>query len=176
MVVMNSLFATKHELLLEHTGLHTEHAHLVMAVLRTATMIDRDCTARLAEFDLTEARFAALLAASQGTEPGSPGSTPATIAEQLDVSRAAVTGLIDGLVRQGFAARNAHASDRRSLAVSITDAGRAAIDALRPVYGEWLGQLTRGLDATTASTALTALSTLQRNLTTSTASASASAH
>lgn len=167
MAAMDSLLAAKHALLLDHTGLSSQQAQLVMAVLRTAALIDRDCTAQLADFELTEARFAVLLAVSRAEAAGDSehsARTPAAIAAQLDVSRAAVTGLIDGLARQGLVTRATHTADRRSLTVTITEAGRAAVDALQPVYTGWLSQLTAGIDAAHANAALAALSTLQRNL------------
>lgn len=151
--------ATKHELLLDHADAHSEGSRLVMALLRTASLVDRACGAQLAPFELTEARFAVLLAASR-----SDAATPAELAEQLDVSRAAITGLLDGLVRQGFVTRAEHESDRRSLTITVTESGRTALDALRPVYGEWVGGLTAGVPAEQVSAALDALAAIQRAL------------
>ncbi|MBL3698742.1 MarR family winged helix-turn-helix transcriptional regulator [Leucobacter luti] len=156
---MDHLIATKHELLLDHAEQRSEGARLVMAVLRTAALLDRECGARLAQFDVSEARFAVLLAAA-AHDP----ATPAALAERLDITRAAVTGLVDGLVGQGFAIRAAVPEDRRSFTVAVTPAGRAVLDALRPVYGGWLTQLTATLDPASVGPALTALGEIQRAL------------
>lgn len=156
---MDPLFAEKHALLLAHSEQHTDGATLLMAILRTAELIDRACSEQLAQFDLTESRFAALLAAAQ-----QPEASPAQLAEQLDVSRAAITGLVDGLVRRGLVTRRAHATDRRSLTISITPAGQQTLEALRPRYGEWLSELAHGVDAHQASFALSTLGTIQQNL------------
>lgn len=157
---MESLMAAKHELLLEHADAHTDGSRLVMALLRTASLVDRACGTQLAPSGLTEARFAVLLAAAQDD-----AATPASLAEQLDVSRAAITGLLDGLVRQGLVTRTEHESDRRSLTIAVTASGRSALDALRPVYGDWIGGLTAGIPAEQVSAALDALGAIQRTLT-----------
>lgn len=134
-----------------------------MAILRTATLIDRACSEQLAQFDLTEPRLAVLLAAAQR-----PEATPGQLAEQLEISRAAITGLLDGLVRQGLLTRATHASDRRSLTISVTPSGQRALDALQPRYGEWLSELAAGIDPQQAALALHTLGAIQQNLTAST--------
>ncbi|SJN09987.1 Transcriptional regulator, MarR family [Leucobacter sp. 7(1)] len=149
----------KHTLLLEHTQQQTEGAQLLMTLLRTAQLIDRACATQLAPFELTEARFGVLLAAAND-----PAATPASIAAQLDVTRAAVTGLIDGLVRQGLVTRSEDPRDRRSLTVTVTLAGQATLAALGPRYGDWLSDLTAGLGASDIARATAALGEIQRRL------------
>ncbi|MGO3864176.1 MULTISPECIES: MarR family winged helix-turn-helix transcriptional regulator [Micrococcales] len=156
---MDSLMGAKHELLLDHAGQHDHGAHLVMALLRTAALIDRACAAKLSEFDLSEGRLTVLLAAAKHE-----AATPALLAEQVGISRAAITGLIDGLERQQLVRRIAHPTDRRSLTIEATDQGRAVLDSLSPIYGSWLQQVPAGIGPDEAAAAITVLSTIQHNL------------
>lgn len=168
---MRSLIDHKHELLLEHAGLAPdvdEHgAVLIMALLRTTALIDRACAAELAAFNLTEGRLSVLLAVSaRASVPGEGDSraTPARIADELGVSRAAVTGLIDGLERQGLIERHASDTDRRSTTVALTQAGRDALDAIGPRYGAWLRDLAASVSPDATLGTIAALSALQSKL------------
>jgi DNA-binding MarR family transcriptional regulator len=58
---------------------------------------------------------------------------PHKIAEQLIISRATVTGLIDSLERRGFVTRLRHPTDRRMLLVELTDDGRRVTNEFRPI-------------------------------------------
>ena len=149
----------KHELLLEHAAQRSAAARTIMAVLQTATMIDRACAAQLARHDLSEGRLSVLLAVARRGN-----ATPAELAEDLNVTRAAITGLCDGLVRQELIARGPHPSDRRSLTITLTPAGERTLDALSPEYGAWIGELAAGLDQTALSGALATLGALQAQL------------
>ena len=52
-----------------------------MALLHTASMIDRACASQLSEFDLSEGRLGVLLAAARDGQ-----ATPAMLAERLGVT------------------------------------------------------------------------------------------
>ena len=80
-------------------------------------------------FDLTPASglVLSILADAEGPLP------PNQIAEQLIVSRATVTGLVDSLERRKYVKRKPHPSDRRMLLVQITPSGRAVADESRAV-------------------------------------------
>ncbi|GAA2843068.1 MarR family winged helix-turn-helix transcriptional regulator [Leucobacter komagatae] len=152
----------KHALLLEHAGLRGQAAgatDLVMALLHTAARIDRACAAQLATFDLTEGRLSVMLVVASHE-----GATPALVADRLGITRAAVTGLLDGLERQGFVTRQGSATDRRSSTISLTESGSATLERVSPIYGEWLSALTAGIDDSAASAALATLDALQRNV------------
>ena len=149
----------KHELLLEHAGERSPAARAVMAVLQTAQLIDRACAARLAPHALSEGRLAVLLAAARrGT------ATPAQLAEDLGVTRAAITGLCDSLARAELITRAPHPSDRRSLTIALTPAGDRVLERLRPEYGVWLAELAEALDPADLTSALRALGSLQARL------------
>lgn len=126
-----------------------------MAVLTTARRIDAECARVLSRYDLSEGRLAALLAVS-----GDPGLTPAALAERLGVTRATVTGLVDGLERQGFVSRSSGERDRRTLTLRATEEGERAIDVLTPVYADWLGALVAGVDSEDRAATLRAMAAI----------------
>ena len=70
-------------------------------------------------------------------------ATPAVIMAELALTSGSVTALIDRLEGAGFARRRPHESDRRSLVVEASEAGRSAYQqAVAP-----LGDLTAKLAA-----------------------------
>jgi DNA-binding MarR family transcriptional regulator len=86
---------------------------------------------------LSEGRFAVLLLLRQ-----SPSKlAPSELAEQAGVTRATMTGLLDGLVRDGFVNREETKNDRRSFAVSLTPKGRRVVEKVIPLQLKWLEAL-----------------------------------
>jgi DNA-binding MarR family transcriptional regulator len=57
---------------------------------------------------------------------------PSVLAERVFLTRGSVTSLLDTLARRGWVDRRPNPADRRSILVSITPAGRAALDAVFP--------------------------------------------
>ena len=57
------------------------------------------------------------------------------------MTRATVTGLLEGLVKSDFVVRMAAPGDRRSHNIKLTEAGVAVVKELVPVYKEWLRQI-----------------------------------
>ncbi|EAR51509.1 transcriptional regulator, MarR family protein [Oceanicola granulosus HTCC2516] len=66
------------------------------------------------------------------------GCTAKEIAQQMRVSQATVTSLVDKLVGQGMVTRTRSETDRRQINIAVTEAGQAAIsdapDALQQRY------------------------------------------
>lgn len=156
---MNAQMDAKHTLLMSRIG-ESEPAELVMTLLATARRIDAACAEILGRFDLSEGRFAVLLAVEK-----SPGLSPAEVAAGVGVTRATVTGLVDGLSRSGLVSRRTDGADRRSLSLRLTPAGKALLAELVPQYRTWLSVLVDGIAPTERAVATTVLTGLQRNLT-----------
>jgi DNA-binding MarR family transcriptional regulator len=57
---------------------------------------------------------------------------PSEFAERANVTRATITGLLDGLEREGLVQRKRHPHDRRMLTVHLTDNGKALIESILP--------------------------------------------
>lgn len=73
-------------------------------------------------------------------------STPSALAEKAGVTRATMTGLIDGLERDGLVERLMDTRDRRSVSVRLTPAGQAKLDQVMPDYYSRLRRCMAGLD------------------------------
>jgi DNA-binding MarR family transcriptional regulator len=61
-------------------------------------------------------------------------STPSELAEKAGVSRATMSGLINGLLRDGLVARKDDSQDRRSYSIILTTAGQNKLDEVMPDY------------------------------------------
>lgn len=108
----------------------------------------------LAERGLSRAR-ASVLWALHHRGP----STQRELAEALGVTPRNITGLLDALEADGFAARGRHPTDRRATLVSLTDKGAKTMGGLTGEYQEGAGWLFAGIpaDDLTAFQSVTAL-------------------
>ena len=61
-------------------------------------------------------------------------STPSELAEKAGVTRATMSGLINGLLRDGLVARQDDDQDRRSYKIQLTAAGQGKLDEVMPDY------------------------------------------
>lgn len=134
---MNSLELKYQTILTEtHRQAHpkTEDVELCLRILSLASSINRASSAMLNDFGLSEGRLILLFLLSR--HPA--GLSPALLAEQAGVTRATITGLLDGLEQQQLLIRQNNTSDRRVLTVKLTPAGEELCDHLLPYYTEWL--------------------------------------
>jgi DNA-binding MarR family transcriptional regulator len=74
---------------------------------------------------------------------GAGGERSAKLAERLAVAKPTLTSTADGLVAAGLLNRETETTDRRVVRLTLTEAGRAAVDRADAVYAEWLGALLR---------------------------------
>lgn len=63
------------------------------------------------------------------------------MAEQAGVTRATVTGLLDGLEREALIQRLADASDRRALRIRLTRKGKQMARKVLDQHGRWIAGL-----------------------------------
>ena len=110
---------------------------LCFELLTLAAAIDRDCAARLAPHQLSEGKFVLLFLLRDRPD----GLSPHELAERAGVTRATITGLLDGLERDGFLARNAMAEDRRRGAVRLTGQGEEMAATLFQEHTRWIDTL-----------------------------------
>ena len=116
---------------------------LCFQTLSLATRIDRDCAALLAPHGLTEGRFVMLFLLDTAPD----GLAPNVLAEQAGVTRATITGLLDGLEREALAERHADPSDRRALRIRLTRQGKRLAQKLFEQHGLWIAGLFSHLSA-----------------------------
>ncbi|QVQ36397.1 MarR family transcriptional regulator [Pseudochrobactrum algeriensis] len=116
---------------------HYQNMRLCFELLSTAKMIDLSCAQRLAPYQLSESRFVILFLLQQEPE----GLAPHLLAERAGITRATLTGLLDGLERDGFILRNHSQTDRRSIIVTLTDKGKQTATSLVSDHSQWIASL-----------------------------------
>ncbi len=98
----------------------------------------------LARHGLSQGRFLTLIVMYR--TPGEALS-PSALAEQVGVTRATMTGLLDGLEKDSLLERCADPTDRRKLTVRLTSNGIRTLQNMLPDYYDRIGKLMRHLDA-----------------------------
>lgn len=98
--------------------------------------------ANLSQYGLSFGR-AAILALLR--DSGERGLTPSELAAEGEVTRATVTGLLDGLERDGLVERARHPDDRRRLYVQLTPKGRSLIESAFPSHFRRVAEVMEGL-------------------------------
>jgi DNA-binding MarR family transcriptional regulator len=98
--------------------------HLLQTVAhQLKTRADRDS---LAAAGVTAAQAAVMFVIDR-----EGATTQRCVAEQLKLNESAVTGMVGRLMEAGYASRTPSPSDARAWIVTLTDAGRSALDQFR---------------------------------------------
>jgi len=90
-------------------------------------------------------------------------STPSLLAEKAGVSRATMTGLIDGLDKEGLIMRVTDVNDRRKLQIKLTSTGQAKLDEVMPEYYRRVSELMSVLSSEQSESLISSLTKLQNN-------------
>lgn len=114
-----------------------EGIRLCFQTLSLASAIDRDCAALLAPHGLSEGRFVLLFL----LDATPAGLAPNELAAKAGVTRATVTGLLDGLEREALAERQVDADDRRALRIKLTRKGKQLAKKVFAQHSHWIAQL-----------------------------------
>jgi DNA-binding MarR family transcriptional regulator/CheY-like chemotaxis protein len=120
----------------------TETAHAIiqlpgkMDVLQTMSIITRIARTVLritdehaAKLGISQTKLAVLMYLNREPEFC---TSPSELAKHCGVSRAAMTGLLDGLENDGYVERDSHPSDRRALTITLTPKGQQFLDWIAP--------------------------------------------
>jgi DNA-binding MarR family transcriptional regulator len=119
-------------------------------VMRQASLaVWNDLVTTLAAVELKPQSYAALLIVDT-----SPGCKQQDIADALGIARPNLVALIDALVERGLVERGVNAGDRRSYALTLTDAGRVLLDKGRAAHRLHEGRLADALSAKEAAALL----------------------
>ncbi|MDV3516316.1 MarR family transcriptional regulator [Stenotrophomonas sp. C1657] len=141
------MLETKHRALITEAARrgdpHLAQLRLCFQLLSLSTAIDRDCATRLAPHGLSEGRFIVLFLL-HGAEGG---LSPHQLAERAGVTRATISGLLDGLQRDGLLQRRSDAEDGRRLQIVLTARGKRLAADLFDQHTQWIGGLFNGLDS-----------------------------
>jgi DNA-binding MarR family transcriptional regulator len=116
-------------------------AHIADQFARTFRRVRKGAASELRPLGLTWGQARALRVLDRAGEPMRVGE----LAARLDIVPRSATAAVDLLEGAGLAARTADPTDRRSVRVGLTDAGRALLDrmaaARRASAEELLGRL-----------------------------------
>jgi DNA-binding MarR family transcriptional regulator len=91
-------------------------------------------------------------------------AAPHQLSDRLAVSRATVTGLLDGLERRRLVRRVRHPSDRRMLRVEMTDRARVLLAEMLPEHNRAVGRIFAGLGPLEQQQLVSLLNRLQTHL------------
>jgi len=112
-------------------------------LLRVATDLSTSLDECLSRHGLLQGRWWVLiLLMREDTQT----STPSALSDKAGVARATMTGLLDGLERDGLVTRIYHPNDRRSVAIKLTELGQAKLDVVMPDYYTRLSNCMAGVD------------------------------
>ena len=121
--------------------IHDMPGHLIRRLHQKSTQVFLREMKR-AGHDLTPVQFAAMEALR-----GSDGMDQAQVAQLIAYDRATIGGVIERLEKRGLLRREVNRRDRRARLVSLTDEGRALVEALMPVVRGFQDDILDGLDA-----------------------------
>jgi len=113
-------------------------------LLRVATDLSIALDACLSKHQLLQGRWWVLILLMR---EASKTSTPSILAEKAGVSRATMTGLIDGLEQSNLVMRIYTKDDRRSVQIKLTEAGQSKLDVVMPDYYRRVRKCMQALDA-----------------------------
>lgn len=116
----------------------------IMCFMRTGADVSECFERFLVKHGLSHGRFAILMYLNR--EPD-VAVNQTHLAEAYGVTKATVTGLIDGLERDGMVERLADPADRRASLVRLTASCRKFLDEFLPEHFRGVSELMAGLDA-----------------------------
>ena len=109
-----------------------------VVLLRTGSDLLTAFETILGKHGLSQGRFLTLIVMNR--EPNEE-INPSSLAEKVGVTRATMTGLLDGLEQKGMVKRLAHPKDRRKISILLTDMGRQVLDEMLPDYYSRIAKL-----------------------------------
>jgi DNA-binding MarR family transcriptional regulator len=115
----------------------------------------------LGKFGLSQGRLLVLIVMNRTPQEA---VNPSFLAEKLGVTRATMTGLLDGLKTGNFIERVADSRDRRRIGVRLTPEGKQVLEKLLPDYYRNMAKLTAGLSENERQTVLTLLAKINQKL------------
>jgi DNA-binding MarR family transcriptional regulator len=104
-------------------------AFLWLLRIATDTLSAFECF--LQNFGMSQGKFTVLMLLNRNPEQG---MNPSELADRAGVTRATMTGLLEGLEREKLISRHGDRSDRRRAVVRMTAAARQFMDNLLPDY------------------------------------------
>ncbi len=109
-----------------------------LVLLRVASDVLDALEAYLAKQGTSQGKFTVLMLLNRNPEVG---ISPSELAERSGVTRATITGLLDGLSREKLIVREDDAGDRRKAVVRLTPRGLKMLNGMLPDYYRQVAEL-----------------------------------
>lgn len=151
----------------KHEGAYDERAslRLWLRLLSCTMVIEKRLQRRLAaRFGSTLPRFDALAALDRHPE----GLTMSALSQALLVSNGNVTGLVRGLVAEGYVEVEASPEDGRVSIARLSEGGRAHFAVAAAVHQQWIEEMFGGLGGEEREALHALLGTLKESISTAT--------
>ena len=120
-----------------------------LVLLRVASDVLDGLEAFLAKQGTSQGKFTVLMLLNRDPDAG---ISPSDLADRSGVTRATITGLLDGLGREKLVVREGDTGDRRKAVVRLTPRGRKMLEGMLPAYyrqvADLMGALSDGEKAT----------------------------
>jgi DNA-binding MarR family transcriptional regulator len=155
---------TKYECLVEaskrYPELDPDTALAFMYILKSGDECFRVVSRTFKERNLSHGKFMVLLHLKKQLDAEQTGLTPAEIADRALVTRATVSGLLDGLEKDGHIERRPDDRDRRKVMVVLTPEAIKLVDEVLPLHFKRVRDLMGCFDASENQALVTLLTKL----------------
>jgi len=146
----------------QYPTLNPTASEAFLHLLRTGDMVFAAEAAFLGKHGISQGRFTVLMLLNCCSDVP---CTPADLAARAGVTRAAMTGLVDKLEKDGIVTREPDAEDRRSVLVQLTRVGQALLERMLPDYFACVAGIMEPLQPAERKQLVRLLQKLQRGLT-----------
>lgn len=138
-----------HEMLLraarQYKTIDASALETLFALMRVSGDLEAALQVHFNRYKISPGRFAVLASLEFGKLADDAG--PCELADHLGVTSATMTGLLDGLERDGLIARVDHPEDRRRMKVLLTTAGKRYLGQILPDHFRRTSALMANLSA-----------------------------
>lgn len=118
---------------------------VLINIQRVCKAAQCDTSQFLEPYKLSEGKFYVLAYLFSAELLDAPAPSPSEIAEHVGVTRATITGLLDGLERDGFLERRHDSRDRRALTIHMTAKTRRFLDEFIPSHSHRINAIMANL-------------------------------
>ena len=139
-----------------------EVAEVYLHFLKFSASLGEEITGYLGRHGISGGRMSIMM---QLVKEPEGALTPGALADLCGVTPATISGLVDGLIREGHVERTVDPQDRRVQPVRLTKSGREHMEALLPGYFRRIRKLFGVLNEEERESFLTILKKLESNLT-----------
>lgn len=141
-------FETMRQCAQRYPELDPTATHTSLVLLRVASDMIAAMDEELAGHGISQGRFTILMLLENCPEEecADRSLSPSDLAEMCGVSRASISGLLDGLEKDAMVRRGADKRDGRGKPVRITAKGKRFLDKMLPAHFTWLARVMQDLN------------------------------